>query len=107
MFVRHCLEPGLCTALRSKPLESWSASEIQALIESHHKDKQSVQVDRERKVDEASPNAWCMTQQQPTANNQASGLDSALIGRVVSLLKQLLVQQKGQEQKTERLCSPL
>ncbi len=102
MFVRHCPEPGLYTVLRSKPLESWSASEIQALIDSHHRDKQSVRVDRERRVDEASPNAWCMTQQQPTANNQASGLDSALLGRVVSLLEQFLVQQKGQEQKTEQ-----
>lgn len=102
MFVRHCPEPGLYTALRSKPLERWSASEIQALIDSHHRDKQSVRVDRERRVNEASSNAWCMTQQQPTANNQASGLDSALMGRVVSLLEQFLVQQKGQEQETEQ-----
>lgn len=102
MFVRHCPEPGLYTALRSKPLETWNASEIQALIDSHHRDKQSVRVDRERRAGDASPNAWCMTQQQSSATNQASGLDSALLGRVASLLEQFLVQKKGQEQKIEQ-----
>lgn len=61
-FVRHCPEPGLYTALRSKPLESLNAHEIQALIDSHHRDKQSIQEDRERRVEETSPNTWCLTQ---------------------------------------------
>jgi len=99
MFVRHCPEPALYTALRSKPLESWTAGEVQALIDSHHRDKQSASVERTLQAEEKPSGAWCMTQQQAPASSQSSGLDPDLLGRAVSLLEQIFISQKGQEPK--------
>lgn len=103
MFVRHCPEPALYAALRSKPLESWTAREVQALIDSHHRDKQSTSAERTLQVEERPSGAWCMTQQQASGSSQSSGLDPALLGRVVSLLEQILISQKGQEPKAEQV----
>ncbi|XP_041920456.1 uncharacterized protein LOC121684466 [Alosa sapidissima] len=93
MFIRHCPEPGLYTAFRSKPLEGWSATEVQALIESHHKDRQSARMDRlqsNAKSDEWTPDMCCMTQQQAKNSNQLNGFDPGLLGKAVSLLEQML-----------------
>lgn len=101
MFVRHCPEPTLYAALRSKPLETWTATEVQALIDSHHMDKLSANVERAQRVEEKPSGAWCMTQQQPTNNSQSGSLDSALLGRAVSLLEQLIISQKESMSKAE------
>ncbi len=99
MFVRHCPEPTLYAALRSKPLESWTANEVQALIDSHHRDKQSSGVERALQAEEKPSGAWCMTQQQAPDSGQASGFDPALLSRAVSLLEQMILSQKEKEKE--------
>lgn len=106
MFVRHCPEPTLYAALRSKPLETWTANEVQALIDSHHMDKHLANVERAQRVEEKPSGAWCMTQQQVADSSQSSGLDSALLGRAVSLLEQLIISQKESMQKAEHAKTP-
>lgn len=109
MFVRHCPEPSLYAAFRSKPLEGWAATEVQALIESHHKEKQSARGDRMQKnpkTEEWTSDTCCMTQQQVAGDNQSNSFDPTLLGKAVSLLEQILNAQHMPEKNVTSVRMP-
>ncbi|XP_062263376.1 uncharacterized protein LOC133970531 [Platichthys flesus] len=97
MFVKHCPDPSLYTALRSRPLEKWTVGEVQELVDSHHKDRQSARACQTRntvKVNEdVTPNAWCMAQ-QPVSANQSTNLEPASLSKMISLMEKILAKQE-------------
>lgn len=113
MFVRHCPDPGLYTALRCKPLEKWTAKEVQELIDSHQRDKCSTRTNRvqnTQKVEE-TPEAHCLSQQPAASTNQSNSTDHALLSKVIGLLEQIVVSQgqehEGGQRRKERRTRPL
>lgn len=93
MFVKHCPEPALYTAFRSKPVEKWTAGEVQEMVDSHHRDTLSTKPSRAQRIakveEEENYGAWCMPQQSALPAPQASNSEHATMDRVVFLLEKL------------------
>ncbi len=50
MFVKHCPEPALYAAFRSKPVEKWTVGEVQEMVDSYHRDKLSTKSSRAQHI---------------------------------------------------------
>lgn len=98
MFVKHCPEPALYAAFRSKPVEKWTVGEVQEMVDSYHRDKLSTKSSRAQhiaKVEEGEiSGAWCMPQQSAFPVPIASNSEHATMNRVVFLLEKLLSTQE-------------
>lgn len=106
MFVKHCPDPALYAALRCRPIENWTVGDLQAMIDSHHRDKQSARhrAQSTAKVEVVmTPDAWCMTQQQAVGQNNSAtptNSDQAPLNKVISLLEKLLSTQEQNQRRT-------
>lgn len=106
MFVKHCPDAALYAALRGKPIEKWTAEEIQEMIDSHQRDKLCSMNNREQCIakveEERESGAWCMSQ-QPIACQGAMQItpkdDQAIMGRLISLLEKLVLNQKQDKKR--------
>lgn len=52
-FVKHCFEPALYTAFWKKTVEKWTVGEVQAMVDSYHRDKLSTKSSRAQCVAKA------------------------------------------------------
>lgn len=105
MFVKHCADPALYAALRCRPIENWTVGDLQAMIDSHHRDKQSARhrAQSTAKVEVVmTPDAWCMTQQAVAHDNSATptNSDQAPLHKVTSLLEKLVSTQEQNQRRT-------
>lgn len=104
MFVKHCRDPSLYAALRSKPLEKWTVGEVQELIDSHHRDRQSARACKVQNIvkvnEDMTPNAWCMAK-QPLSANQSNNIEPASMSKMISVMEKILAMQERSQNQTQ------
>ncbi len=111
MFVKHCPDPSLHTALRGRPLEKWIVGEVQELMDSHHRERQSARACQTQNIvkadKEMSPSAWCKAQQPVVSANQSTNTEPASLSKVICLMEKILAMQGKVKIKPEPACQSI
>lgn len=105
MFLKHCPDPSLYTALRGKPLEKWTAGEVQEMIDSHHRDRQSARACKPQNIvrvnEEMTPNTCCMAQHPVVNTYQSTNAESASLSKMITLMEKILAMQEQSLNQTQ------
>lgn len=88
----------------------WTVGEVQELIDSHHRDRQSARACKTQNIikinEEMTPNAWCMAQQPAISVNQSTNIELASLSKIISLMEKILAMQ-GQGQNQTQATVPV
>lgn len=93
MFIRHCPSKDLSLTFRSKPIDKWSAREVQEVLDEYHLEKglKCASGNKEVKVNKAE---LCTDAQNVS--------DSSALERLISMLEKVLIQNQNTAQRSRK-----
>ena len=114
MFITHCPDPELSLVFSCKPLEEWTAIDVQVRLDEHHRKKRLQQrrpthpisgLESDQAVDVLHSHVQTAVRPpapQPTAAGRPVSSDGQSLGHVITLLERLLNQGPAQRSRPPR-----